>query len=626
MDLAFNDLPEIEETNLREIFTKYLMKLDVHELFIPPADVLFKIGTTKYNDGGVVRNDYEKPQHSYNSGFLYQKFMAQPLQPREVWLPGKRLKNNNLFLQTIARQLLSKDDRYPVKDKDLLYEQIRYSIENCSRVDISGYGFQYPRVILKCLMEVIEELYPCGVLSKQAQIFYNLLENVKVQMPDGKFVYPPRGIGLGYYEDLKTLAMIALLDHAELISAYGDQFIMGVNDESFGTLIELQTSYGFIVKFDKIHFSSKKSMKWAGYSMSPTQCVKTKDLMSKFLTSFFRDFPWERKDALFSFYQENKEFYESHIRVILREYTKFFNFEFVKKDHYNHFLDSGINCATSVITNGSTRFYDVCRMEKPSSSFLWDPVFVTPFALREVKLFTKKEKFTFHEKRKNTFKKSPPREASLYGYIEPRILYNLPLGYQERVLPSWADMLYLMNYGMSTGSLTYNQDLQTCLNSISRLNLSKNPLYASKRGGYKVVDTERRRPVPSAEWVELKEFLPLIERRSLDYIQRADLPTDPSWMSDEMYQGTNLFTFLEQSKKRSKSEASISTTGTQKKFRKLLKSNIPELISKSRVETLADLIQEGHKALSEVEDSSDHIDSEDDEIIIDLYDDLDIED
>jgi hypothetical protein len=158
MDLAFLDKPELDLERIKDLVRRYLFKLDLKELFVPPPDILYKIGNQYYNDNGVIKSDYERPE-KFDSGFKYQFFMAQPLQPREVWLPSKKIKHNNIFWMLLCRQFIKCDPTYPSSEPELVWERLK-NIKSFFRFDISGFGFQFIREYLQVLVEVIEEMYP----------------------------------------------------------------------------------------------------------------------------------------------------------------------------------------------------------------------------------------------------------------------------------------------------------------------------------------------------------------------------------------------------------------------------------------------------------------------------------
>jgi len=227
MDLAFIPLSLTDDdlSKFRRIVINFIRSLDLRSIYIPTPELILKVTSARYNDGGTVRRDYELPHSPLNSGFLYQKFNPKPLQPREVWLPDKATKINNQFWMMIGRQILKSVPYYPDDDPEVTHEAIKSKLVWAfGYFDLPGYGFQYPREYLVIISEVIARFFSNPDIFEFATIFKKICSSVRVQLPDGTFKFPPRGIGLGYYEDLKTIGIMALLHYKgiEPISVYGD--------------------------------------------------------------------------------------------------------------------------------------------------------------------------------------------------------------------------------------------------------------------------------------------------------------------------------------------------------------------------------------------------------------------
>jgi hypothetical protein len=314
MPLSEKPIRDLAADEFKPIFNRFIMELELQELFIPPSDILWKVGNQLYNDDGDVRKDYERPQSKWRCGFKYQYFLAQPLSPREVWLPDKFTKHNNLFWMIIGRQFLKKSPIYPPSDPIETWERIKGLLEEgCLRFDISGFGFQFPRKLLLYMAEVILELYPSDDMQNMTDDLTSILSEVKVEV-GYSIVTPPRGIGLGYYEDLKTLVMLAILDRYDPISVYGDQGIL--RPFSFGAILALQDAE-FLFEQDKVEYSSydrNGGMKWAGVGMFPTVVKNPRVVSNPLVGSFFSREHWERKSALYSFYEDNKIFYKKNYK------------------------------------------------------------------------------------------------------------------------------------------------------------------------------------------------------------------------------------------------------------------------------------------------------------------------
>jgi hypothetical protein len=178
MSLAFEPFEPTKIINFKRLIMKYLNKLEIKSLFVPPEDVLIKSGNTKYNDGGTVRKDSERPRLSFDSKFKYQRFLTRHLVPREVWLPGKAVKLNNTFWMIICRQFLRKDPVYPDPDASVTWERIKDKLKEVYQFDISGFGFQYPREYLIIIAETILSLYPSAVITEQLDIMKRIYASV----------------------------------------------------------------------------------------------------------------------------------------------------------------------------------------------------------------------------------------------------------------------------------------------------------------------------------------------------------------------------------------------------------------------------------------------------------------
>jgi len=522
MYLAFEDKSEIDIKELRDILFKYIMELNVEELFIPPYDILFKMGNHLYNDNGVVKKDYEKSL-KWNSGFLYQYFLAQPLRPREVWLPGKGVKNNNLFWMTICRQFLKKSKVYPSPDPIEVWKKIKDRLEiGIFRFDISGFGFQYDRSILSCMVSVIQELYPCQQMDDLASEFYTIMDSVTVDVGMRR-LHPPRGIGLGYYEDLKTLAMLAILDRYDPISVYGDQGILPPT--GFEAILELQKYNFLFIGTDKVECQSHEdvSLKWAGCRMTKTTINRTKDFLQPLLGAFFSRFHWERKTGLESFYYNQKDFYLYHYKSIKKAYYHFFGNEFFHGDLDLNFIDGGIDPISPIIIGGSKVFI-LQEYKRPYEEDFFEKPMVSPFYRKRGNIYPYKVSKNFQEKREEVYKKTPSKESDIYFYSNPRLSYNSRYQPQERIIPDWADLLYVLIYGSSTGNFTYGLDREKLLDIALAHSLSSDPLKAAARGGYQILDKvySRFRPL-SSEWVEAIDLIQKSSYRNLPFFKKDRL-------------------------------------------------------------------------------------------------------
>jgi hypothetical protein len=534
--LSMKPAPVVDEDKFRELTVTYLLKLDIKGLYIPPPDVLHKVGNQKYSDGGIPKKDYEVAKH-YWGNFVLQKFMAQPLQPREVWLPCKLVKNNNLFWTCIGKQILDKDPVYPSQSIDDTYERLRKEMKDFYRFDLSGFGLQFPRVFLRILVEEISSLYSSSWMDIATKELHFILDNVKVE--DGiEVLSPPRGIGLGYYEYLKTICIRVLLDRFSPHSVYGDQGL--VPSATGWEAIEALTSNGFLFEeYDKIEASSAMDtspwhVKWGGVKMTPTHMVKPRIYSTNIISAFFQGTHWERKMALSSFSEEYPEKYVEMFPTIKRAYLLYYSFEFYPAELDNHFLEVGIN-PTAGLQQTVNKDYLVAEMRAPPSEALFEPHFVTPFKRLSTKSFSPKEAKAFQRLRVQVRRNTPVIDTHVHYYWKPRIEYNQVYKPKHRVLPMWAEYLYVVNHMQSTGALTYDLSKEEMRKAILTCSHSSDPLKAYASGGYKVLDRPCARSVPSEEWIDTVTVFSKIEQRDLMYCRRVDLFQSTTMVEDDNY-------------------------------------------------------------------------------------------
>jgi len=542
MELAFRPYTIDEEMkkSVKDMVTSYLVKLEMESLFIPPPDILWKIGNQKYNDNGVPRFDYETPT-SFDSSFLYQKFLASPLQMREVWLPGKGIKMNNTFWMIICRQFLSKDKRYPSPNIQETWERIKPVIASLDpgwggllRFDISGFGFQYLREWLEIGASAITELYPNSVLDEGYLILSNILSRVSVQMENGHYVYPPRGIGLGYYEDLKTIVMMAILDKFDPVSLYGDQGILRYDAIMAPTELK---NYQFIIDDMKIEdccSTVDKTIKWGGAAMSATRLRRVNRFSDDLIGAFFGRFHWERKMGLRAVMAENPYLYSKHRHKVICLYQRFFGYEFFRGEAFLHFNNCGVNMYD--YSKGYNSLYKVQRLVAPYDNNLYDGLFLTPFKRYKPKVVPYKVGKEFDRKRRIVFRSTKMSDDTLYNYLHPvyEDVGNSPVK-AIKMLPLWADLLYIVNYGRSSGSITYGLSPPAVRKAYHQYPFHHMPCKAAATGGVRPKTAWHRPPLLDTNGVLELTLLESVLSRDMARVMRADLPQDPYYENDPIY-------------------------------------------------------------------------------------------
>jgi hypothetical protein len=611
--MHYSDEPyEINGDLIKEVHEKvfnYIMKLDIKKLFIPRGDLMQKYGSQRYNDGGVVRFDYERPSNSFDSSFKYQRFLTQPLTPREVWLPGKAIKQNNAFFMNVHRQILEKDPIYP----SLIMEENHTSLlphikEGMWGFDISGFGFQFIREWLIAGNNAIRELYPCSQMEEQSEIFEQILGSVSVEMPNGEIKHPKRGIGLGYYEDLKTIVMMALLDDHYPISIYGDQGLIEKKGIEFA--FELM-KYSFIMNYEKLdEKASEKQLRWGGIIFDSDHCIRPRIYTDSIFGAFFSRHHWERKSSLQSVCKHYPEMYKSIEKRIVNMYDRIFGYEFFKGEHILPFEDGGLCLKPRV--QGVSKLYNIRNHSTPENAMVFDPIYQTPFQLVNKSSVTFKESKRFSKMRKNLYKTQSAKDTMLYDYVNPEIEFNKKQPLLPRSLPRWADINLILGSNMSSGALTSGLWGEEIQKAAERQYFSSDPFRARATGGYSFITKWRSSRPPPQELLETAEVLKGCETTDTLYVSRNDLYQERSMGEDPFYYNTDLFSrVIEIADKRKATRSNVGSID-EKRLQEEVFELLPSMIKRRKVNDFAGVIALAEQVLDnydrgyEIMSQSDH--------------------
>jgi len=567
----------IDQSFFHERVSEYIIGLDIKKLDIPPPDILWKIGNQNYNDGGTIRKDWERPHH-VSSGFKYQKFIAQPLQPREIWVPGKAIKNNNMFWMIICKQILDQDCAYPSSDPEKVHERLKEYLgvgNQITHFDISGFGLQYERDILKAASTAIAELFPNSFLQEQTEVFHRILDTFDVEMPDGMRYHPNRGIGLGYYEDLKTIGIMAILLDHDVISLYGDQ---GLVCDSRHVDEHLLQKGNMILKPEKVSSADPDRLRWGGYTYTVDSYSIPRGFSNALLGAFFSREHWERKLALRGLYEEFPKIYRKLEKRLCFLYELFLGYEFFPGETQNNFFDCGITCSEPLKV-GVHKLYKVQDMVAPYTTMPIDFKFTIPMVVSRDRTTPDSIAKAFSLKRKNTYNSTIEMDDSVYRYSRPRIIYNKKKVALKSSLPGWADALYASLYNCSTGVITFGLTPEELLLAARRQVYADNPFEAKARGGYSIVTRYRMPHCPTEEAIESSILLSELETRELSSATRADLHPSAKEGWDPIYQQSELVESRHYASKRKNREAFSEYSGlSQQEYHDLIYKKIRSLI------------------------------------------------
>jgi len=529
-------LDKLEE--FRSLFKNLLRKYAPEKIFVPPIESTYKVGSQKFNDNGVPKYDSEKPT-TYECGFLLQSFMTGPQTLREVWLPDKQTKILNGFWMPIYQQIIENipyyANNYP--EDESLWDSIKAKLHGYAVLfDISGFGLQFIREYLKVAAEEVVSFYNLNSeLTNSLGLLCKILDSVKLQDPDSyRYSYPKRGIGLGYFENLKTLCVCAILDHTDPISIFGDQGLIPFSIKNRKnhprTLLE---AHGFVfLKPEKARIlpSIETGILFGGLWMTPTSFTRKKEFFSKFSGACDGRFHWERKDALNSI--EFPESYNHIWRYLPFHYEIAFGYEFHRADSLNHPHDFGLGKYQAQYEKGESRFVAVRKIPKPKATFetyVHRGAFPTK---RGIPLSASKD---YSRKRANAYKRCSIQNTYFEEFFNPVVeLKDEPLHLSKiaRMTPFWQACRLLVIDGIDTGTVTSELSSQECIRALGQYPFAEDPFKVKATGGYSIKSLYYMTAGTTPEQQQLLDIVSDSEKAYGSYVwarHKKDIPLSFSW-------------------------------------------------------------------------------------------------
>jgi len=348
--------------------------------------------------------------------------------------------------------------------------------------DITAFGLQYPREYLVVIAEAIAKVFPDQVISEQVDILKKLFSILKVEKEDGTFIYPPRGVGLGYYEDLKTIGIMSIMDGLDVISLYGDQALIAQEDarEAFKRL----RVFGFSQKPSKEKIGIR-TVKWSGSIMTENSVHKPREYLEEFQSIFDGEFHWERKNLMASFYEKCPEVAERVNRYLSLQYRLIFGYEFNKSEYKWSLEDGGLDLRVKP-NIGYNRTYRISQMKSPRDIFLDNLAYTSPFFVE----WKRTEAREFSLKRKRAWRDSPLFPSWIYEYSHPKISLNKTKKPKQSILQSsvteMMDLRLVASCGVSMGRVTHDLFGDSLYRAIFQCSRASNPFEAYATGGYSV--------------------------------------------------------------------------------------------------------------------------------------------
>jgi hypothetical protein len=487
----------------KENFRKFIRRYSPNEITEPPYEATVSYGNSWYADDYLKKKDSEKPELSYHGRFHYQWFWTSPASKREVWLPSKQYKRNSLYWHLIAAQII---DKVPWCVGNNTLTDVRKRMfskwKPSRKIDLKGFGMQFPREYLLSMMEVIEEFYGPFNDNAREEADY-LFNNLSIIMEDGKTIYPKRGCGLGYYNHLMTLGVASILQDLDVTMMFSDDIL--INHERYDEALKELQYYGFVINWKKTGDLFKQKAYFAGVCMTKPGSLHFGDVNAPLCAGFTSSHHHERKGILLSCpivakYIPDGELKPVPILVprrlsIAYSYRRLFGYETHALDIMEHPTKWGIlpyaPKSVGYVKGGLLRKYITDRQDGPLSYLMysrWRKTKSREFA--SVRYNARKLKNVFW---------STDLEEYLHPEVEdnldePMFKSGLDAVLRNYPFPTWADYQNLVVRQETVGRVTHGLPPSRAAKFLRENLLSRDPIGSGIYGGTRVLTGFSRIP------------------------------------------------------------------------------------------------------------------------------------
>jgi len=488
-----------------EIFEKkarnFLRKFSNESFYVPNISACMAIDQNWYSDGHVKRRNCEEPVFSWSDSWDYQTFWTSPTSKREVWLPPKDYKTCSLWWHLFVMPIIEKADELVGNDQ---LTEVRKSLQQrmrpCRKIDLKGFGLQFPRSLILILMKILGEYFPSLELDLVKKQTENMFNKISVKMPDGKFISPIRGVGLGYFSNLMTIAVRVILDGVYIVKMFNDDIL--VDDHDYNMALMMLTDLGFVINEKKSGEFYNRAPYFMNVSMDKRGSVHYQDVQGPWAAAVLARHHYQRKSIFLMVPYAHKWKMRYH-------YERLFGYELHRGEVYDHPTTWGINPHATeyvgYVTGGllrkftSERLQDVTEHRVKSTYFPWKTAKESKFHLARFKArrFKRHKWYTGYDE----YLHPKMKEAKWINNI------NFVNQLEPYTVPTWYDLRCILNLGYSTGRFLRGLSPSEARHALSRYCFHRDPIGTMKNGGAIVVTPYHKGPSLSGLNLEIYNAL-----------------------------------------------------------------------------------------------------------------------
>jgi hypothetical protein len=479
MPLCFEAVPSKDVDDLfRSDARKYIASLGIDSLQLPDLRSCATLGSQLYADGTETKHDCEEPESSYENAFIYKSFWTDPVTKRETWIPCKGFKMMSQYWHQVASQLVDADPSLVGNDtvadvRRQLHKRMKGPVR---KIDIKGFGIQIPKSYVIILMEEICRSFPHIQLSGMKDWTKSFIENFQVLMPDGKFITPVRGIGLGYLERLKTIACrICLSAEVHVPAMFGDDIL--VDEDDYEIAVNRLNFFQWIINWEKTGKIWYTAPYFMNISMQKRGSTYYSNANGQWSAVVLSKYHYIRKNLFLQIRYAGKWRMRFHYRMI-------FNWELHPGEVYDHpskwGLDERAEFTTGFVKGGLLRKFTYERFTD-----------LTEYRVRCTDVPYKKWDLVRFERLRKKAKKHKSRvwcttiddfrhpTTSEHRFHDPHDSSKLTKG----IVPTWYDIREIINHGISHRKFTKGLPESLAAKALVQWCFARDPIQAELSGG-----------------------------------------------------------------------------------------------------------------------------------------------
>lgn len=512
---------------------------------LPQIDIkgCYSLDQSWYSDDGVKRKNCEEPQNSWNGAFIYESFWTTPTNKREIWVPSKEYKIYSLYWHLFSEPILRSIPEIAGNDsaRDIHLSTVK-RMTPCKKIDLKGFGLQFPREYVKIIIDILHKMYPYlnNKIAYDASI--RLMDDIRI-IKGKEMLTPNRGIGLGYFANIMTLAVRIALEDCYIVKMFSDDIL--VKESDYHKARTLLTNYGFVINEKKSGELYKTAPLIANMQCTKFGISHSYEVNGTLAGCFLNKHHHTRKQIFMMMPYRHKWKLRYH-------YERMFGYECRRCEVYDHPEMWGLNPNADkqigYVTGGLLRKYTTERVRD-----------ILPF-----RVFS--EFFPFKTERKEDFSRIryKARKYARYRYFTVHDSYLHPdLDYvkinpynrdgtekKNSSVPQWYDLRQIILNHISYGRYQRGLSLEDTKYSILRYSLCKDPVGTYKRGGCIIKSTHHKMPVPDEFQMQVynalldcKELENYTVKRTDEFLSEDDINQSPEYDSEELINAINDIVF-----------------------------------------------------------------------------------